>query len=69
MIQGGEIVQGLLKYTRKGDAAFVAVDVEAVFKAALEMVQFKIKMHELKIIRDYDPKNIPKINGNFTQLQ
>ena len=42
--QGGEIVQGLLKYTRKGDAGFTAVDVEAVFKSALEMVQFKIKI-------------------------
>jgi two-component system NtrC family sensor kinase len=69
VIQGGEIVQGLLKYTRKGDAAFVAVDIEAVFKAALEMVQFKIKMSELKIIRDYNVATIPKIKGNFTQLQ
>ena len=69
VIQGGEIVQGLLKYTRKGEAGFTAVDVDAVFKAALEMVQFKIKMHELKIIRDYDVATIPKIKGNFTQLQ
>ena len=69
VVQGGEIVQGLLRYTRKGDAGFVPVDVEAVFKAALEMVQFKIKMHELKIVREYDPANIPKIKGNFTQLQ
>jgi len=69
VIQGGEIVQGLLKYTRKGDAGFIAIDADAVFNAALEMVQFKIKIHELKIIRDYDPASIPKIKGNFTQLQ
>ena len=61
--------KGLLKYTRKGDAGFTAVDGDAVFKAALEMVQFKIKMHELQIIRDYDLATIPKIKGNFTQLQ
>jgi len=69
VVQGGEIVQGLLKYTRKGEAGFTAVDIDAVFKAALEMVQFKIKIHELKIIRDYDVGLIPKLKGNFTQLQ
>ena len=69
VIQGGEIVQGLLKYTRKGDAGFVAVDVDEVLKSAIEMVQFKIKVHELKIIHDYDPASIPKIKANFTHLQ
>ncbi len=69
VVQGGEIVQGLLRYTRKGEAGFAAVDVDAVLKAALEMVQFKIKMHELKIVREYDLATIPKIKGNFTQLQ
>jgi signal transduction histidine kinase len=33
------------------------------------MVQFKIKIQELKIVRDYDVTTIPKIKGNFTQLQ
>ncbi len=67
--QGGEIVQGLLKYTRKGEVGFTALDVQAVFKSALEMAQFKIKTDQLKIIHDYDPAVIPKIKGNFTQLQ
>ena len=69
VVQGGEIVQGLLRYTRKGDAGFVPVDIDAVLKAALEMVQFKIKMNELKVIRKYDALTIPKVKGNFTQLQ
>jgi len=69
VVQGGEIVQGLLKYTRKGEVGFTAVDVEAVFKSALEMAQFKIKTDQLKIIHDYDPASIPKIKANFTQLQ
>jgi signal transduction histidine kinase len=69
VVQGGEIVQGLLKYTRKGEAGFTAVDVPTVFKAAMEMAQFKIKTDQLKIIHDYDPSTIPKIKGNFTQLQ
>ncbi|MDE1920517.1 MAG: GAF domain-containing protein [Candidatus Omnitrophica bacterium] len=67
--QGGEIVQGLLKYTRKGETGFAAVDVDAVFKAALEMTQFKIKTQQLKIIREYDVATIPKIKANFTQVQ
>ena len=69
VVQGGEIVQGLLKYTRKGEVGFTAVDVQAVFKSALEMAQFKIKTDQLKIIHDYDPASIPKIKANFTQLQ
>ncbi len=69
VMQGGEIVQGLLKYTRKGEAGFTAIDVGTVFKAALEMAQFKIKTDQLKIIHDYDPASIPKIKANFTQLQ
>lgn len=69
VVQGGEIVQGLLKYTRKGEIGFTAVDIESVLKSAIEMVQFKIKIQELKIVRDYDLATIPKIKGNFTQLQ
>jgi signal transduction histidine kinase/uncharacterized membrane protein YhdT len=69
VVQGGDIVQGLLKYTRKGEAGFAAIDIEAVLKSAIEMVQFKIKIHELKVERDYDASTIPKIKGNFTQLQ
>lgn len=69
IVQGGEIVQGLLKYTRKGDAAFTAVDIDAVLKSAIEMTQFKIKAHELTIVREYDSTLIPKVRGNFTQLQ
>jgi signal transduction histidine kinase len=69
VVQGGEIVQGLLRYTRKGDAGFSPIEFEAAFKSAYEMAQFKIKVHDLKIIKTYDPSVIPKIKGNFTQLQ
>jgi C4-dicarboxylate-specific signal transduction histidine kinase len=69
VVQGGEIVQGLLKYTRKGEIGFTAVDVDAAFQSGLEMARFKIKLGELNIVRDYDPASIPKIKGNFTQLQ
>jgi len=69
VVQGGEVVQGLLRYTRKGDEGFTAVDFDKAFKFALEMTQFKIKTQELKVVRSYDPAAIPKIKGNATQLQ
>ncbi len=68
VVQGGEVVQGLLRYTRKGEEGFGPVEVDKLVTAALEMAQFKIKTHELKILREYD-KNGPRIKGNFTQLQ
>jgi signal transduction histidine kinase len=67
--QGGEVVQGLLRYTRKGDAGFTAVDFDQAYKSAYEMAQFKIKTQDLKVVKSFDPATIPKIKGNFTQLQ
>ncbi len=66
--QGGEIVQGLLKYTRKDDAGVQDVSLDKLIAAALEMTQFKIKAGEISICHDY-PADLPKIRGNFTQLQ
>jgi len=66
--QGGEIVQGLLKYTRKGEEGFAEVELERLVNAALEMTQFKIKHGEMKFAREYKA-DLPKIKGNFTQLQ
>ncbi len=68
VVQGGEIVQGLLRYTRKGDAGMTAVDFEAVLKSSFEMAQFKIKTSELKVVHDIN-ELMPKLKGNFTQLQ
>jgi len=66
--QGGEIVQGLLKYTRKGEEGFSAVDLDKLLDASFEMAQYKVKLNQFAIVRDHLP-NIPKIKGNFTQLQ
>lgn len=66
--QGGEIVQGLLKYTRKDDAGVQDVSLDKLIEAALDMTQFKIKPGEISISHDY-PSDLPKIHGNFTQLQ
>jgi len=66
--QGGEIVQGLLKYTRKGEDGFAEVNLDKLVDSAIEMTQFKIKPGEMTICRDY-PMDLPHIKGNFTQLQ
>lgn len=66
--RGGEIVDGLLKYTRKGTKGFEAVDLDKLISAAVEMAQFKIKVSEIDIKRNYNG-NTPKVKGNFTQLQ
>lgn len=69
VIQGGEIVQGLLRYTRKGDSGHAPVDVDAVLRSAMEMIQFKIKPSQMLIERCYDSKVIPRAMANYTQLQ
>ncbi len=66
--QGGEIVRGLLKYTRKGEEGFSDLEFDQLINASVEMTQFKIKPGELQILREYGA-DIPKIKGNFTQLQ
>jgi signal transduction histidine kinase len=65
--RGGEIVEGLLKYTRKGEEGFSAVNLDQLVNASIEMVQFKIKIKEIDIIKNYN--GVPQIYGNFTQLQ
>jgi len=66
--QGGEIVQGLLRYTRKGEAGFSSVNFDDLLKASIEMTSYKIKLDQFDLVKDY-PENLPKIYGNFTQLQ
>lgn len=67
--QGGEVVQGLLKYTRKGEAGFGPVDFDQLVNASIDMAQYKVKLEQITIIKDYSAQAVPKIYGNFTQLQ
>ncbi len=66
--QGGEIVRGLLKYSRKGDDVFGEVELDQLVDEAVTMAQFKIKTGEMSIVRDFET-GLPKLYGNFTQLQ
>ncbi|OGX41398.1 MAG: hypothetical protein A3G91_01520 [Omnitrophica WOR_2 bacterium RIFCSPLOWO2_12_FULL_50_9] len=66
--RGGEIVEGLLKYSRKPEEGFGAVDLNKLLDASLEMVQFKIKLNRIDIVRNFDHA-VPPVHVNFTQLQ
>ena len=68
VIQGGEVVKGILKYTRKGEEGFVALNLDQIIDGTLDMVQYKVKLSEIDIIRDYS-KDIPKIKANLVQLE
>lgn len=68
VVQGGEVVKGMLKYSRKGEEGFSAVSLDKVIDSTLEMVQYKIKLSRIDIAREY-PKDAPAIRGNLTQLQ
>ncbi len=67
-LQGGDIVRGMLKYTRKGETGFAGVNLDELLNATLEMLQFKIKLNEIDIERNY-PKEETNLKANFTQLQ
>ncbi|MBF0122679.1 MAG: GAF domain-containing protein [Candidatus Omnitrophica bacterium] len=67
VVHGRNIVQGLMKYTRKGDEGFGPCDIEAVLQSAWEMAQFKVKVDRMKLVKDL-PMGL-KVRGNFTQLQ
>lgn len=68
VMQGGEVVKGILKYTRKGVEGLMPITLDQILDGTLEMVQYKVKLSEIDIIRNYE-KDIPKIKGNLTQLQ
>lgn len=67
VVQGGEVVRGLLKYSRKGEEGLDALDLNKIIDNTLEMVQFKVKLSDIDIVRNFD--NLPKIKGNMTQLE
>lgn len=66
--RGGDIVEGLLKYTRKGDEGFEAVTLDQLIDASIEMAQFKVKIDKIDLHKKYS-LNLDRIRGNFTQLQ
>jgi signal transduction histidine kinase len=68
VLQGGEVVKGLLKYSRPGQGGFERVSFKDVLEGAVEMVSYKIKLREIDLVRDI-PSNLPCLNANIVQLQ
>jgi len=68
VMQGGEVVKGILRYTRKGDEGLAPLTMDQILDGTLDMVQFKVKLQEFDIVRDY-LKECPKIKGNLVQMQ
>jgi signal transduction histidine kinase len=68
VIQGGEVVKGVLKYTRKGEEGLEPLALDQILDATLDMLKYKINLSEIDITRGY-VKDLPKIKGNQIQLQ
>lgn len=68
VLQGGEIVKGILKYSRPGDTGFESVDFKDVLNGAIEMLQYKIRLKEIDLVQNI-PADLPKLHGNLAQLQ
>jgi signal transduction histidine kinase len=68
VMQGGEIVRGLLKYSRPGESGFEAIEFNKILDGALEMAQYKVRLNELDIVRNI-PQDLPKLRCNLTQLE
>jgi len=68
VLQGGEVVKGILKYTRKGDEGFEALTMDQVIDGTLAMVQYKVKLADFDLIREY-PVDLVKLKGNLVQLE
>jgi signal transduction histidine kinase len=66
--QGGEVVKGMLKYSRPGEIGLEPTSLDKLITASLEMAQYKVKLSYLDIVREY-PQDLPNLRGNFTQLQ
>ncbi len=68
IIQGAEIVEGILKYTRKGGQNREAVNLDRIINGTLDMLRYKVKLPEIDIILEL-PHDLPHIMGNLVQLQ
>lgn len=68
VMQGGEVVKGILKYTRKGEEGFEPLSLDQILDGTLAMIQYKIRLSEIDIVREY-PQGAAQIHGNLVQMQ
>ena len=65
---GGRWCRASLNIPRSGEESMKAVDLGTIIDDTLQMVQYKIKLSELDIIRNFSSE-APKIKGNLVQLE
>lgn len=63
-----EIVENLLKFSRKSQAGFEPLAVKQILEDTLSIVRHQLKSQEIKVVTDYKPK-LPQVSGNLNQLQ
>ena len=68
VLQGGEVVRGLLNYSRQGKTEKEQIVIATLIDESLQMVALKVKLSDLKIIIDIPPE-AAELYGNFVHLQ
>ena len=51
VIQGGAVVKGIMKYTKKGEEGLEPLTIDQILDPTLEMVQYKVKLSEETILK------------------
>ncbi len=62
------IVQNLLKFSRKSHDRFEPLDVNGVLEDTLGLVGHQLTMNDIRLLKELEP-NLKEINGNGNQLQ
>ncbi|MBI4226661.1 MAG: GAF domain-containing protein [Candidatus Omnitrophica bacterium] len=66
-IRGGDIVKTLLRFSRPTRGDQKPVSIQEIVDTALDVVQYKIKLEELDVSKEYEP-DLPLVQGNVNQL-
>ncbi len=66
--RASEIVNGLLNFSRTGGSEFHPVDLNAVVRETLALVEHQLKTARIELVTDFDPE-LPPIHGNSGKLQ
>ncbi|OGX39928.1 MAG: hypothetical protein A3C53_08465 [Omnitrophica WOR_2 bacterium RIFCSPHIGHO2_02_FULL_68_15] len=66
-IRGGDIVKTLLRFSRPTRGDQKPVSIQEIVDTALDVVQYKIKLEDLDVAKEYEP-DLPLVQGNVNQL-
>jgi two-component system NtrC family sensor kinase len=64
-----KIIENLLLFVRQGEIEKKAIELPKILDATRELLQYKLKKAaSVQVVVDF-PKNLPRVQGNFQQLQ